>query len=1072
MSESQGSAAVARRLSELIAADPTRVLGLPTAAARWEVFACLRGIGDLPGAAATLDAIAEMSGPLAKVLDAQAQLWPLLGRADEAIAAARERLERFPSASGEVALARTLIATEQLEEASAIAERLYGREPQNPTYIQLLARIALEAGDGEGAIERYEELHAANPEGGEAQLGPARARVAMGEEDEAARTLHGFASRADSVTQPAALTAWAELAEELGDEETAGRLRDRAIALWGDRAAAVIPDLEATSVARENDPDAAPLEAIGDPDLAVADEAPVAVDQAVLDAARDLFGYERLRAGQSRVIAQTMAGIDTLATMPTGAGKSLCYQLPAMLLPGVTLVISPLIALMQDQVASLPPAVAARTTLINSSIGAAENRRRQEGIARGEYSLVYAAPERLRQAPFLRALATAGVARLVIDEAHCISLWGHDFRPDYLIVPKVLPALGEPPVLALTATATPAMAREIAGRLGRQLDHVRVSLFRDNLFYEVRRLDNREAKLRETVAIAREQDGCGIVYVSSRDGCEQVAKLLNSELKRDRRDPDVALAYHAGFGSGDRTDRMRRFMAGEVRIMVATVAFGMGVDKSDVRFIVHLSPPNSLEAYAQESGRAGRDGQPARCVLLYANSDNATLRKRAKSDEFDIETLRRAYAQLRRVLGRGWGVVSPETIALEPPAGGEGQDQDMRVALGILERAGLIERQPDAPRELEVTLRRAAPPDDPRWDPFIAAADPYPGETTAIDTVAVGAALDLSPAELEGLLLGWAEETGALDVRAGRRDLCLRLVLPAPPDAAAGLPRLLDEVRRENEKRVTRMMQYASGSTCRHMVLAAHLGERLDPCGTVCDICTGTQQAAKSRQAAVGGRQNGSAPAPPAPASEAEAAAIVLDGLRRMPFNIGKSGLTKVLAGSITASVKEDRNPRFGALGGLSQGRIDALIERLIADDYIVRADNEYRTLSLTTRGAAADGAALAGYAAPQAAPARSGAAMAKLTTGTARALGDEGAGAELTLDGQQAALLERLRAWRSAEARERAVPPYIIAKDAMLHEVVLRQPGSLDELAAIKGFGPAKLDSFGAALLAIVAEA
>jgi len=1073
MSDTQQPEIVVQRLSELIAVDPSRVLGLATAAARWETFACLRGIGDLPGAAAVLDAIAEMSGPLAKVLDAQAQLWPTLGRADEAIAAAQERVERFPSFSGEIALARAFIATDRLDEAMAIAERLYAREAQNPTVIQLLARIALEQGDGEGAIERYDELQTLNPDGGEAQLGPARARVAMGEEEEAERTLRQFAGRAESVTQPAVLTAWAELADELGDDEIAGRLRARATTLWAERSAILLPELATTPVAREADPDAVPLEDILDPDLAPADDQPVAIAPEVLAAAHDLFGYDRLRTGQARVIDQTMRGVDTLATMPTGAGKSLCYQLPSMLLPGVTLVISPLIALMQDQVASLPPAVAKRTTLINSSVGVAENRRRQEGIARGDYSLVYAAPERLRQAPFLRALATAGVSRLVVDEAHCISLWGHDFRPDYLIVPQVLPALGEPPVLALTATATPEIAREIAGRLGRPLDHVRVSLFRHNLFYEVQRLENREAKLRATVDVARSQSGCGIIYVSSREGCEQVAKLLNSELKERRTDPDVALAYHAGFASADRTERMRRFMDGDVRIMVATVAFGMGVDKSDVRFIVHLSPPNSLEAYAQESGRAGRDGAPARCVLLYANADSTTLRKRAKGDEFDIETLRRAYAQLRRVLGRGWGVVSPETIALEPATGSAGQDQDMRIALGILERAGLIERQPDAPHSLDVTLRGATAPDDERWERFLAAVDLYPGEPTTIDAVAVGAELDLSPAELEGLLLGWAEESGAINVSAGRRELCLRLVLPAPPDAAASLPRLLDDVRRENEKRIKRMIAYATGRLCRHVTLAAHLGERLDPCGTVCDVCTGTSQqatGAKRERAAADTRQ--AAPQRPAPASEADAAVLVLDCLRRMPFNVGKSGLTKVLSGSITASVKEDRNPHFGALSGMSQGRIDTLIERLVTDGFIARGDSEYRPLTLTDRGAAAERATLTAYAAPSSSvPAtRQNAAMAKLTTGTSLALGDEGAEGESELDGAQAALLERLREWRSAEARERSVPPYIIAKDAMLQEVVLRQPASHDELLAIKGFGPTKIASFGDAILALVA--
>ncbi len=1069
-------------LSGLVAADPSRVLALPTAADRWEVFACLRGLGDLSGAAAVLDALAEVSGPLAKVLDAQSQLWPLLGRPDEAVAAARERLGRFPSASGEVALARVYLATEQLEEAHEIAERLHGRDPRNPTPLQLLARIALEQGDGEGALEWYEQLQAANPDGGEPQLGPARARVALGEEEEAERALQAFAARSEQSGQPATLLAWAELADDLGDEEIAARLRGRAVALWSERAATLLPALGATLVARPPDPETDPLAGSADPELAAAaDATPVEASPEVLAAARDIFGYDRLRPGQTRVIEQALRGLDTLATMPTGAGKSLCYQLPAMLLPGVTLVISPLIALMQDQVESLPAAAAARTTLINSTLGAAENRRRQEGIARGEYKLVYAAPERLRQAPFLRALATAGVSLLVVDEAHCISLWGHDFRPDYLIVPQVLPALGHPPVLALTATATPEMAREIAGRLGRQLDHVRVSLFRANLFYEVRRLDNREAKLRAVVDICRREEGNGIIYVTSREGCEQVAALINREFKRRHYDDDIALAYHAGFPTADRADRMRRFMTGDVRIMVATVAFGMGVDKADVRFLIHVSPPNSLEAYAQESGRAGRDGRPARCILLYANADNTTLRKRAKSDEFDIATLRRAYTQLRRTLGPGWGVVSPESIALESTSGGaDSQEQDMRIALGILERAGLIERHPDASRTLDVGLRRAeAVPADDRWPRFLAATGLAPGDFEQLDTVAVAAELDCSPAELEGLLLGWADETGALSVSAGRRDICLRLVLPPPPEAAAGLPRLLDDVRRENEKRVARMMAYAAGRTCRHATLAAHLGERLEPCRTACDVCTGQQATTGARQATgaigAGGARAGAgrpaAPAAPArpPVADAEAAQIVLDAIRQLPFKAGKTGLIKILSGSIAASIKEDRFPLFGALGGWSQGRIDGLLERLLADGLIARGDSEYRPLTLTSAGEAADAATFTAYAAPV--PLRP-ATAAKLTTGAALANGasaaaDEG---EEPLDAEQAALLERLRAWRTAEARERAIPPYIIAHDRQLREVTLRLPASHEELLAIKGFGAAKVDTYGDAILGLIA--
>jgi ATP-dependent DNA helicase RecQ len=1068
----------ASRFVELIQADPARVTALRSTKAQWDVFACLRGMEELDLAAAVLDALAEAHGSLAKVLDAQAQLWPLIGREEEAIGAARERAERFPSQSGDLALVRAYLATQELEEAATLAERLLTRDQRNTTIMGLLARITLEQGDSESSLEWYERIRAANPEGGEAVLGPARARVAMGDEEDAARALADFVRRAGPETPPAHLTAWAELADDLDDETTGSQLRERARAIWATRAAALVPELDATPVARDRDPAALPMEEIGDPDLAPADDTgPVEAPREALDAARDYFGYDRLRPGQARVIAQVLRGVDVLTTMPTGAGKSLCYQLPAMLLPGVTLVISPLIALMQDQVESLPPSVAARTTIINSAIGAAENRRRIEGIARGEYSLVYAAPERLRQAPFLRALATAKVSLLVIDEAHCISLWGHDFRPDYLIVPQVLPALGEPPVLALTATATPEIADEIANRLGRDLARVRVSLFRPNLFYEVRRVSNKEEKLREVVEICRQQEGTGIVYVSSRDGCEEVATLINRELKQRRSDRDIALAYHAGYGTEDRAERMRRFMDGEVRIIVATIAFGMGVDKADVRFLVHLQPSRSLEAYAQESGRAGRDGQPARCILLYANSDKTTLQRRAKDDEFDIETLRRTYGQLRRLLGQGWGVVAAESLEeSNDPDGG----QDMRVALGILERAGLIERHPDAPRALDVALRRADLPGDDRWRRFIAATGLQPDDQEQIDAVAVARALDISPAELEGQLLGWAEEEGALAVRVGRRELCLRLVLPPPPDAAATLPRLLDDLRRENEARVARMIAYATGMKCRHATLAAHLGERLAPCETACDVCVngpGGERANGRTGERTRRAETGSRPDVAAPRSDAEAALIALNCLRIMPFQVGKQGLTRVLSGSITASIKADRMPLFGALGAWSQSKIDTLLDRLIADGFVERGETEYRLLSLTPKGWEADEATLAGFAAPPrataAAPARSAMPAAKLMTGSAlplgEALGDAADEVQLDVEGEE--LLARLKAWRAAQARERAIPPYIIAHDRQLREVALRRPADTEQLLKIKGFGAAKVDTYGDDILAIVAE-
>ncbi|HYO30172.1 MAG TPA: RecQ family ATP-dependent DNA helicase, partial [Thermomicrobiales bacterium] len=327
----------------------------------------------------------------------------------------------------------------------------------------------------------------------------------------------------------------------------------------------------------------------GEPELAevVADE-PLA-DPRVIPALRGLWGFDALRPGQSAVINRAMAGRDTLAVMPTGAGKSLTFQLPAMLLDGPTLVISPLIALMKDQVEAMPPAVRERTAVLNSSLAPDEQRRLLDGIAAGDYAMVYAAPERLRQHAFVRALRAGGVARVVVDEAHCISLWGHDFRPDYLSIPAVLPSLGEPPVLAITATATREMERGIADRFGRDLELVRSSMFRPNLRYEVETVADRPAKIDRIVALCREEPGSGIVYVSSRRDAETIADLL-------RRARVQAVAYHAGMDPGTRSRNQDAFMSGRTRIVVATVAFGMGVDKADVRLIVHAAPPGSLEA--------------------------------------------------------------------------------------------------------------------------------------------------------------------------------------------------------------------------------------------------------------------------------------------------------------------------------------------------------------------------------------------------------------------------------------------------------------------------------------------
>ncbi len=336
-------------------------------------------------------------------------------------------------------------------------------------------------------------------------------------------------------------------------------------------------------------------------------------------ALKNFFGFDAFRPGQNAVVRDALAGRDLLALMPTGGGKSLCFQLPALLRPGVTLVVSPLIALMQDQVRLLKEnGIAA--TFINSSLDHAEIARRCAASRRGDFKLLYLAPERLLLRDFLdgplKSLAhDPGISAFVIDEAHCVSEWGHDFRPEYRQLSTLRRSHPEVPVLAFTATATPRVRADIIAQLALRNPAVHLTSFnRPNLFYRVRPKTKRSYG--ELLADIR-QGGAGIVYCLSRRRVDELTGKLAADGIR-------ALAYHAGLDAHTRRNNQERFMRDDVQAIVATVAFGMGINKHDVRWVVHYDLPRSLEGYYQESGRAGRDGDPARCTLYFGAADIRT----------------------------------------------------------------------------------------------------------------------------------------------------------------------------------------------------------------------------------------------------------------------------------------------------------------------------------------------------------------------------------------------------------------------------------------------------------------
>ena len=412
------------------------------------------------------------------------------------------------------------------------------------------------------------------------------------------------------------------------------------------------------------------------------------------------FRFPAFREGQEEIVRRAVEGRDTLALMPTGAGKSLCYQLAAMLRETPTLVVSPLIALMKDQIDNLPPEIGEHASLINSSLDPAEAARRLGSLAAGEYKLIYAAPERLRQRAFVSALRSVGVGLVVIDEVHCVSMWGHDFRPDYLFIRSALPALGDPVVLGLTATATRATESDISDGLGRSLEVVRASVVRKNLRYEVEHVENEDARLRTMLARVKGLGGSGIIYARSREKCEQLAALLQREGER-------ALHYHARLDPSQRSRVQESFLGDKARVIVATTAFGMGIDKPDIRWVMLYNFPNSLENYVQMVGRAGRDGRESTCVLLASATDATNLKRFARNDIPTLDSLRNVYRQLRRQQDGPWAEVTPDELGADAKLG---EDTDARVLVGMLERAGLVRRDFDAGRTMRVEM--LSPPAD------------------------------------------------------------------------------------------------------------------------------------------------------------------------------------------------------------------------------------------------------------------------------------------------------------------------------------------------------------------------
>ena len=1007
-------------------------------------------------------------GPLLQFLDREAQIHLRTHDYAKAIESIEQRQRRSTTIESQAMEARALLGAEHVDAARAVAEDIVTAHATRPVALTTAAEIYAATGSFDRARQLLEKYLADRPGNLAVTLTLAQLALGHGDDGTARQWLQRLGAGITPGTDADILRGLQGIHQMLGNSQSAD-----AAGLELERQRILAE--EALKAAMQ--PIIGLIEGGGDVDHiynALSGPERITVskqeEREVKLAAIRNFGFTNLRPGQMEIIASILRGDSVLAVMPTGAGKSLCYQLPGLVLPKATLVISPLIALMKDQVEGLPAAAQAKATFINSTLSDAEMQERLEGVAQGKYKLIYAAPERLRQRPFLRALRDAGLSLFVVDEAHCVSLWGHDFRPDYLFIQEAREELDNPPALAMTATAPPRVRDEIldnlsndatlAERAHKRPHVVSLDIFRSNLHLSAIKFLNDEEKMAALLKFVKENDGSGIVYANSRRKCEAIALTL-------RQEGVSAEAYHAGLS--DRGAVQDRFMANQTRVVVATVAFGMGIDKSDIRFIVHFHPPRSLAAYYQEAGRAGRDGKPAQCVLFYSGNDWANLRRWAKADEYDLVFLEKVYAAVATQLSAS--SLAAEEITAETSGeldevvstGAEGtvntyrleqvlnaDETEVRVAVSLLERAGLLTRSFDLPREVEITYVgkegtvRKLSDRDPELERLLRKLNLRPKGKATFSTESIAEGMDWPVLETEQRLLAW-QSAGVFSVRGSKREMSINMP-HRPTDLRERLELLIGQSQALSQRRIDDVVGYATAESCRHGFISAHFGSPPRTKCNVCDNCTGIRPEIPHFDR----------PDHPVP-DDADIEPMILDCLVSSPKPVGRGGLARILVGSLRSPVAANECRHHGRLVALGEGAVIEFIDELVNQKMLRQYERSgYPVLAPTLKGRTVAESWLSEHS-DLSAP-----------TGAAPEVVEGEAEPEPEAE-KYTALQKALYNWRRRTADEHGVPTYVVMGNDLMFRIAEGHPQSMEELAQMPGMGAQRLERYGNVILDLI---